>query len=531
VRTGSFVSRLGAVIRGLRLTPHRTWLTSFVLVTALGGLWAIANPPFAAPDEPAHVIRADALVHGQVTGDEPTGRVERELRPVEESSRVVRAPQIYRAVNGPPCFAFEAGTATCLNILGPSRDVDVVTYEALQPPVYYAVTGIVSWVFPAGSGAVYLMRVLNTLVTAALIATAVTALRRTPSRTLVAAGLVVAVTPMVLFIGSAVNPNGPEIAASIALWVCGLALMSEARTRVDNGLVTAVGIAGCVLALSRLLGPLWFTLIALALLAGASRAALRNLARSRWARLWGALVALSAVAQMAWDVIVQPRDATLVDRARSDLTALEATQDAIGSTFQWYREMIGWFGWLDTPAPQLTWLLWTAAIAFFVLVAVAWADRRSVTILLSLLAAVVVVPIVIATTPYRSAGTFWQGRYTLPIAVGVPILAGFALASSERGRQLVTNRFLMTVGVATGVAHFLAFAQNLRRYTVGYDGDFQYWRDAQWLPPVMPPLLLTLAFVAALVAFTAWMLWPDKRHTSVETASGQIDTDRASRRV
>lgn len=519
MRTATPVSRLGAIIRGLRATPRRTWWTSLVLVTSLGGLWALANPPFAAPDEPAHVIRADALDHRQVTGKEPAGRVKRELRPVEESARVVRAPQIYRPVNGPPCFAFKRVTATCLNILGPSRDVDVVTYEGLQPPAYYAVSGIASLVFPPGSGAVYLMRLLSTLLTAALIATAITALRHSPSRTLVAAGLVVAVTPMVLFIGSAVNPNGPEIAASIALWVSGLALMLQARTRVDNGLVTAAGIAGCVLALSRMLGPLWLALIVLTLLAVASRAAIRNLARSRWARLWAALVALSAVAQVAWDLIVQPRDATLVERARADLTALEAIQDSIGSTFRWYREMIGWFGWLDTPAPQLTWLLWTALLAFFVFVAVAWADKRLMTVLLGLLAGVIVVPIVIATTPYRAAGTLWQGRYILPIAVGVPILAAIALASSERGRQLVTNRFLVTVGVATGLAHFLAFAQNLRRYTVGYDGDFQYWKDTQWFPPVLPPLLLTLAFAAAVVAFTTWLLWPEKYRQSVESSS------------
>ncbi len=48
------------VFASLRLTvdalgssARRVWWTSFVLVILLSGLWGIANPPFAAPDEPA----------------------------------------------------------------------------------------------------------------------------------------------------------------------------------------------------------------------------------------------------------------------------------------------------------------------------------------------------------------------------------------------------------------------------------------------------------------------------------------------
>jgi hypothetical protein len=517
VRTGAFVSRAGGVVNGLRSTSRRVWWTSFVLATSLSALWALANPVFASPDEPANVVRAEALAHGELTGREPRGRLDGQFRRVRDSARIVRAPEVYRRVSGPPCFADEKSIAACFGFQGSSRDTDVVTYAAEQPPAYHAVVGIASWVRGPGAGTVYVMRFLTALMTGAFLATAITALRRATAPLLLAAGLLLAVTPMVLFMSSAVNPNGVEIGAAIALWVCGIVLVSDARTHVDNRLVTAVGIAGCALALSRQLGPLWLGLIALAIVGVSSRGRLARLARSGWARVWLVAVGACVVGQVAWDAVVRPRDATLADRAPAGLSSLEAIEDAIGSTFDWYREMIGWFGWVDTPAPVLTWLLWTSALAFFVFVAIAWARRRDVAVVLAVLAGSVVVPVVIAATPYRAAGTAWQGRYTLPLAVGVPILAAFALASTERGRELVTRRFLFTVGVVVGVAQFLAFAQNLRRYTVGYDGELQYWKAPEWLPPLLSPLLYTLVYAAAIIAFTAWLLWiePTRRAARV----------------
>jgi hypothetical protein len=122
------------------------------------------------------------------------------------------------------------------------------------------------------------------------------------------------------------------------------------------------------------------------------------------------------------------------------------------------------------------------------------------------LAVVVIVPIVIESAAYGDAGGLsWQGRYTLPIAVGVPILAAFALATTERGRQLVSRRFLLVTGVVLAVAQAFAFAQNLRRYTVGYDGAVQFWKHPDWTPPVSP-LLLTILYLVVIGAFVAWLL-------------------------
>jgi hypothetical protein len=311
---------------------------------------------------------------------------------------------------------------------------------------------------------------------------------------------------MVLFVGSVVNPSATEIAAALALWVCGLALLSREHERVDKGLVTGVGIAGCVLALSRQLGPLWILLIALSILLVANRAALRNLARSNFARLWAVLIAACSLAQVGWNATANSLEVSRSGNQRVDIGTAEIVRKSLGATFSRSQEMIGRFGWLDTPAPPITWVPWIAGIGLLVLSALLWARRRYVTVLIGLVAAVIVVPVVIESAAYRDAGGLsWQGRYTMPLAVGIPIIAASALAATERGRRLFTAWLVAAIGVMIGLAQLIAFAQNLRRYTVGYDGSLQFWKDTGWVPPVSP-LLVTIAYAVATGAFVAWLL-------------------------
>jgi hypothetical protein len=137
-----------------------------------------------------------------------------------------------------------------------------------------------------------------------------------------------------------------------------------------------------------------------------------------------------------------------------------------------------------------------------------------------ILAATVVVPVTLESAVYGDAGgPAWQGRYGLPLAVGVPIVAAMAIASSERGRQMAEPRLFVCAGVMLVVAHILAFAQNLRRYTVGYDGEIQYWRHAEWSPP-LSPLLVAIAYALFVTAFVAWFLFAasPRRHEFEEPA-------------
>jgi hypothetical protein len=520
-------SWFSSAVERLPSSPRRVWWTTFVLVTVLSGLWGIANPPFAAPDEPAHVKRAVALDHGELTGKTASPRLLRKLGG-DRSNLVVRVPEVYVTAE-PACFAFKPdASAACIRFGGSTRDIETVTTAGRHPPAYYAVVGLASVVHKPGSGTLYLMRLIGAAITGAFIATAMNALQRTATPRLVATGLLVAITPMVLFVSSAVTPSVPEIAAALALWVCGLVLVSQANERVDKRLVTAVGISASVLALSRQLSPLWLGLIALTMLVFATPGSIRNLARSSLARLWGVVVAACALAQIGWVLVVKPLDATLLGRKEVDVPSSEIVRASFGATFGRYREMIGLFGWLDTPSPALTYLLWTVALAVLFLLAVMVARRRRVLLLLGLVIATIGVPVALEIPAYRDVGAvFWQGRYTLPLAVGIPILAAMCIASTKRGRQLADGRLSWAIGGIVVIGSTLAFAQNLRRYTVGYNGDVWYWLRPQWSPPASP-VLLTIGYVIAIVAFVAWTLVfsaareaaPEEAHAEVRAAVG-----------
>src|SRR5437867_1450257 len=92
---GRVASWWRAVSGPLGSSPRRLWSTTFALVAAVGGLWALANPLFAAPDENSHVVRAVSLDHGQLLGEEQKAPLRQHLDVTPEALKV-RVPAIYR---------------------------------------------------------------------------------------------------------------------------------------------------------------------------------------------------------------------------------------------------------------------------------------------------------------------------------------------------------------------------------------------------------------------------------------------------
>jgi hypothetical protein len=469
------------------------------------GSWALASPLFAYPDEAAHVIKAEAVVRGQLLGRDASTRRGRFVLPF----RAVQVPGVLsNAGVTQVCYSTNPRQpASCAAPLrGPAHQVTLVTHVGAYPPLYYLVVGLPTLAAPGTTG-IYLMRLLSGALSAAFLATAfVTSLTSRRPRPRVLAVFVVT-TPLVLYLASAVNPSGLEITSAICLWASGLALTSGARED-RRLLIWQVGISSVVLVCMRGLSPLWLVLIALGILVVADRSTLRDLARRADVRWWGLVIGVLLVLAAAWIIAADANRLAGYTYPSSASTGFLWSQ-AIGSTWMWLKGLVGTVGLLPsssiidvhTTVPAYTLTIWLVVLVG--LIGLAWpaGSRRQRQVVVALITAYLVIPVVLTVAEDRSIGPVWQGRYILPLVAGVPLIAASMLADREsHGRPWLDRAALVGVGLL-GSGEILMFLANLRRFMVGVGGPIDFLHGP-WQPPV-PAVLLVVVAVAAELCLVA----------------------------
>jgi uncharacterized membrane protein len=134
---------------------------------------------------------------------------------------------------------------------------------------------------------------------------------------------------------------------------------------------------------------------------------------------------------------------------------------------------------------------------------------------------VLVVPVVLEARSISEGGYFWQGRYTLPLAVGLPLLA----AASSRSRARQPGLVLLIAVLA--VCHLVSYVVTLGRYTVG-TGQGLGLVGGDWAPP-LPALTLVVAFsVTLLVGGIGLTRLAGRRAEPSDTADAAARNDSSS---
>ena len=164
------------------------------------------------------------------------------------------------------------GRIDCEGIGGGDRTVLAQTNQYRNQPLFHAVVGAPTLLFPNDAGA-YLMRLAGAAACAALLASAAASIRLLTSGRVAGIALACAVTPEVLYVAGTTNTAGPEMAATAAVFATGLALATGDGSGHDR-LVVRFGVCLIVLALSRPLSPLVVAVavVSCAVVAGWSRA-------------------------------------------------------------------------------------------------------------------------------------------------------------------------------------------------------------------------------------------------------------------
>lgn len=498
-------------VRGLgRLVDPRSalcWVVGGVLLFTQVAAWSLATPIFGGPDEPHHTFWAGAVVGGDLSG--------REVADDPDRREVLVAPSIVAL--GYPCFAFDPyQPASCEERAVPGDEhAPVGTRAARYPPAYYALVGA-PLAADAGPASVYGVRLLTALLAVGLVVWALWSVRGDWNPYL-AVGVSVALTPMVLFTFAIINPSALEVAANLALWVAGVGLVvgRDPTSLIDpSGSRTAVlGVAGAALALARPLSVVWLALTAVALLLLARDGSIRVLFRRRRTWLWTGVVVAASAAAVAW-LLWSGFLTTATTGPGEGLAFGGALRDSLMETDDDLVQLVGRFGWLDTPVPTGVWIVWLLVTGSLLMGGLTVAHRRSAAVIGGMVAALVVIPAVLQSVVLGTEGMIWQGRYSLPLAVGVPVSAAAVTAADRPFAPAVGRRWLAWVLGVVWVAQIAAFTGTLRRYVTGIDGPYPGISGGPWQPP-LGGWTLTTVFAVAAGVFALWM-WSSVQRSSVE---------------
>ncbi len=482
--------------REARSSARQRFLVTFLLFLAVLVLWSLAVPMFGPADENEHMAASYGVVHGQGRGqaDSITGA----------PSYV--APHVFDVGNLLsfwPCWVGRAQSSAACGLpsfRGP--DVSVYSRTSSYPPYYYALVGWPTLV-ASGQWSLYLMRFVSAAFVALLMALAVDTLAKVISPAPLLLALGVALVPTAYFFGGSVNPSGLAIAATLAAWTGGILL---ARGEPVNGPSSVARFAGpvCVLLLLRRDSLYWALLVILALVALTPWSRIRELARRR--AMW---VGLGAIGVSALVSFLSGGGAAW---AATGSTSSGSFWGAVHQVPTSLQQIVGVLGWGESYLPFPVYTLVEAMVAFLVIAACFFGPRRLAAVTAAIAAAVFLVPVAIGTVRLG----YFQGRYEVGFAAGLLLVAALAIGEQLDARGLTWPRRAQVMGLAILVFVQLAsFAQILRRYSAGADGQWWIFAKPQWTPPYLSLTGLTLLFAVAVVALYGWLYcqsWPSRLH-------------------
>lgn len=482
--------------------PGRLFLTLFGLFFAMLLAWGLGTPLQQAPDEWAHLYRAASIYDGQILISAP-GQMDPTL------GDPVRVPgSLVADRNAAQCFMHRNLVPVSCSHPKPTSDALVLTSTPASryPPFYYLLVG---WplLFGHGAAALYLMRVVAAAVSAVFLAWGMLSVFKLRAG-LAATGMIVAVTPMVAWLATMINPNGLEIAAAVALWPQLLLWVTAKETRLRRAGALGAAAAAATMVLARSVSIIWVCVAVISMIPlmrlGWLRTQLRN--RSTYFAVGG--VVLAGVITLAWSAI--SRQTELGPRkSRGYHVHHDSLWHNVGLAYdqlpRWWHQAIGDFGWLDTPISDRAVLLYELVLVLLV----GWALIRSVQTrgFSALAAAVIAAGFTLIVTLYLSASVmnklsveFWQGRYSLPMAVGVPLLLGYAAPITGRKSRWLTVGVSLLASAAISLIALRGFLGFFQRNSVGLHGALSL--RGGWQPPggiVLWLVILTLSLLGLAV--------------------------------
>ena len=468
--------------------------------------WLGASGPFTAPDEDLHFIRAIGVGQGELIG--VAGEY---FDPDFSPTQTAWANENARMVSIPPGLSpegvlcqkgrrFEA--IDCLDKIDPPLEsTNLATAVGTYPPWPYLVPG---WAVIGSHAALdtglftsfYVGRTGAALTAIGLIWAALWFLDQGDSDGYWLMAPLMVFTPMLVYISSALNSSGVEIAS-------GLAFMTGLLRWADQGelsrsewfiLATSAG----VLCVTRSTGPLWAALIITSIAAFTERGRLMTMLKNsgKAPAILSATLAVSTLINRLWDSNLAPSLSVEFQQP----SALGLQSFVVTMTDQ----VVGVFGYLDVGFPPIIYQI--ALLAAALLLGAGWLEgtkpqRRG--ILVAVVAAVVI-PYVLELAVQHQTGFGIQGRHIMPFVLLLPLMATKTITSSLRARFATDSTRIATIaGIMVVALHIYALIKNAHRQANGLANPIDLFTQPEWAPPGGFLIWIALAGVGASLILTA----------------------------
>jgi hypothetical protein len=493
------------------------------LIALMAVCWVLLIPPGAGPDEASHLVRAGALARGvSATNDSAISPLDLYLLP--DSYTLPDAG----------CHAFDSfQPVTCAAAPVSDGTEILLASRGDAYPIWGHLAGGLASRLP-GMSPIWWARLAGAAIPIGLAAWSLSIMGR--RRPVASAALLIGLTPMAWSTFAGVNPSAMAIGGAVGLWT-GLLFGGRAPTASASWL-TAAGWAA--LALPRRDGLIWACLTLVLVLLATDRTAIA------WWRSHHAgaqmLIGASTGATVVWGVASESRVSRLVAlaplivvtaelarwgwgrwvrtardralalagaamvsavtlvavlRARPGGWSTDLAVRIVGQTGENMIEAIGLLGWLDTPLPWLAIVAWLFALG--ILAARSLFNRPGPAIWATvLLATTILTSWIFELYQGNTSGQYWQGRYSVPLIIGIPML----LAVGSSNTHVERNIARLAAGIALTVLNIAAWAA-ARRWGVGNDGSLLPWRWDTIHQPVAPIVLLV---VLAGASACLWLL-------------------------
>lgn len=415
--------------------------------------WIITLPPFRGIDEFDHAYRAAAVADGQwVAG--------RKVPDGDGRGNFVAVPRTLVEAARPECYTYEyTGYANC----NPMRNlgggyVTVASAAARYNPVFYWLVGTPAKFFH-GAASLLIMRLAASLLCSAMIGAIGWILAQWAQTRWPLVGMLVGLTPMVVYGTSLPAPNGVEMLAGLGLWAALLGLTRVGGDPIrERRLLWAAAAMAIPLSLVRSLGPLWLGMIVLSVACFFGWRRGRDIV-TRNGRAWAlgaSAVAAVALAGGVWSLASSTNSPSVEIYAHYR----HALANSMPQLYLWVFQSFAAFPTRTEFPPLWIFPLGLIVFAMLLIVAARLGGGRDRMLILAIALASLAVPLLLTLATYSRVGAVWQGRYTLPYSLGLPLVASLVLERKHRQLQfarptLIAGWVMYTAAQVEGILYVL----------------------------------------------------------------------------